>query len=322
MLQTDLRRTVEPRDRDEAGAEREHGRRPSREHHEGAWRAQDGGAGRLRDSERPGERPVNRRDFLRQARRWRLGVRRRRTAWSRRSRPGPDYGSVGRDRRAPASSFSTTTARTAASFCPKRWAPAARFSITTATAGRTSCWSTAWTGRAISAERSTLQLYRNNRNGTFTDVTRSAGPRRRDVRHGRRRWRFQQRRLSRSARDLRRPEPAVSQYRQGHLLDVTQASGLGGRTAFSTSALWFDFDRDGLLDLFVCNYVDGRPSTMCSAASTASRNPIARRRRIAATPAGCFAIAATARSKTSPRRAASSTRSSKSLGVAMLDYRR
>jgi hypothetical protein len=24
---------------------------------------------------------------------------------------------------------------------------------------------------------------------------------------------------------------------------------------FSTSALWFDFDRDGLLDLFVCNYV-------------------------------------------------------------------
>ena len=24
---------------------------------------------------------------------------------------------------------------------------------------------------------------------------------------------------------------------------------------FSTSALWFDYDRDGLLDLFVCNYV-------------------------------------------------------------------
>jgi hypothetical protein len=38
-------------------------------------------------------------------------------------------------------------------------------------------------------------------------------------------------------------------------VDVTRESGLGGRTAFSTSALWFDFDRDGLLDLFVCNYV-------------------------------------------------------------------
>ena len=36
---------------------------------------------------------------------------------------------------------------------------------------------------------------------------------------------------------------------------LTRESGLGGRAAFSTSALWFDFDRDGLLDLFVCNYV-------------------------------------------------------------------
>ena len=42
---------------------------------------------------------------------------------------------------------------------------------------------------------------------------------------------------------------------KGTFVDVTKASGLGGRTAFSTSALWFDFDRDGQLDLFVCNYV-------------------------------------------------------------------
>jgi hypothetical protein len=40
---------------------------------------------------------------------------------------------------------------------------------------------------------------------------------------------------------------------------VTRASGLAGRQAFSTSALWFDFDRDGLLDLFVCNYVRWSP---------------------------------------------------------------
>src|SRR5437870_13580838 len=41
-------------------------------------------------------------------------------------------------------------------------------------------------------------------------------------------------------------------------VDVTQSSGLAGRQALSTSALWFDFDRDGLLDLFVCNYVKWR----------------------------------------------------------------
>ena len=52
---------------------------------------------------------------------------------------------------------------------------AARSSTTTPTAGRTSCSSTAWTGPVTSRERSTLRLYRNNRNGTFTDVTKRAG---------------------------------------------------------------------------------------------------------------------------------------------------
>jgi hypothetical protein len=40
---------------------------------------------------------------------------------------------------------------------------------------------------------------------------------------------------------------------------VTSASGLGKRLGFSTSALWFDYDRDGRLDLFVCNYVKWSP---------------------------------------------------------------
>jgi hypothetical protein len=46
---------------------------------------------------------------------------------------------------------------------------------------------------------------------------------------------------------------------KGTFVDVTRNSGLGNRQAFSTSALWFDFDRDGLLDLFVCNYVKWSP---------------------------------------------------------------
>jgi hypothetical protein len=42
---------------------------------------------------------------------------------------------------------------------------------------------------------------------------------------------------------------------KGTFVDVTNPSGLCKREGFSTSALWFDYDRDGLLDLFVCNYV-------------------------------------------------------------------
>ena len=108
-------------------------------------------------------------------------------------------------------------------------------------------------------ERSTLRLFRNNRNGTFTDVTRAAGL---DL-------------------ELYGIGVAVGDYdndgypdlyitcvgqsrllrnnRQGGFVDVTWRSGLGGREAFSTSALWFDYDRDGLLDLFVCNYVRWTP---------------------------------------------------------------
>jgi hypothetical protein len=46
---------------------------------------------------------------------------------------------------------------------------------------------------------------------------------------------------------------------KGTFVDVTHSSGLGKREGFSTSALWFDYDRDGLLDLFVCNYVKWSP---------------------------------------------------------------
>jgi enediyne biosynthesis protein E4 len=102
---------------------------------------------------------------------------------------------------------------------------------------------------------STLSLYRNNRNGTFTDVTERAG------------LAVQMYGMGVAIADYDNdgfPDvliTAVGQNRlfrntgKGRFVDVTEKAGLGGRTAFSTSAVWFDFDRDGLLDLFVCNYV-------------------------------------------------------------------
>ena len=107
--------------------------------------------------------------------------------------------------------------------------------------------------------RSTLRLYHNNRNGTFTDVTVRAGL---DVEmYG----------MGVAVGDYDNdgfPDiliTCVGQNRlfrntgRGTFVDVTTSSGLGKREGFSTSALWFDYDRDGLLDLFVCNYVKWSP---------------------------------------------------------------
>ena len=114
-----------------------------------------------------------------------------------------------------------------------------------------------WPGRRRS--RTTLRLYRNNRNGTFSDVTRAAG------------LAVEMYGMGAAIGDYNNdgfPDilvTAVGQNRlfrntgKGTFADVTRAAGLAGRQAFSTSALWLDFDRDGWLDLFVCNYVRWSP---------------------------------------------------------------
>ena len=114
-----------------------------------------------------------------------------------------------------------------------------------------------WPGHKT--QKSTLKLYRNNRNGTFTDVTRAAG------------LEVEMYGMGVAVGDYNNDGFAdvlitcVGQNRlfqntgKGTFAEVTKKSGLLGRQAFSTSALWFDYDRDGLLDLFVCNYVNWSP---------------------------------------------------------------
>jgi enediyne biosynthesis protein E4 len=107
--------------------------------------------------------------------------------------------------------------------------------------------------------RTTLSLYKNNRDGTFRDVTKQAGL---DVpMYG----------LGVAAGDFNNdgfPDLFISCVGQSRLfqntgrgtfIDVTDVSGLGRKQGFSTAAMWVDYDRDGLLDLFVCNYVRWSP---------------------------------------------------------------
>src|SRR5208337_546203 len=110
-----------------------------------------------------------------------------------------------------------------------------------------------WPGHKTN--RTTLRLYRNNGNGTFTDVTSRAGL---DVElYG----------MGVAVGDYNNdgfPDIFITCVGESHLLrntgkgtfvDVTKACGLAGKEGLSTSAIWFDYDRDGFLDLLVCNYV-------------------------------------------------------------------
>jgi hypothetical protein len=98
-------------------------------------------------------------------------------------------------------------------------------------------------------------LYRNNRDGTFTDVTEKAGVPGGGYGMG----------LAVGDYDGDGfPDLYVTQYERsilyhndgaGAFTNVTEKAGLAA-PGWASSAVWFDYDNDGRLDLFVCRFVD------------------------------------------------------------------
>ncbi len=173
-----------------------------------------------------------------------------------------------------------------------------------------------WPGRA--GARSYPALYRNNRNGTFTDIVRGSGL---DVEvYG----------IGGAAADFDNDGhtdvyvTALGGNRLfkglggGKFVDVTKKAGVAD-SGFSTSALWFDYDKDGNLDLFVTHYVDwsmpkdlfctldGKSKSYCTPESYKGQSPTLFHNR----GDGTF--------EDVTRRAGLYDTSSKGLGVAMLD---
>jgi hypothetical protein len=107
----------------------------------------------------------------------------------------------------------------------------------------------------------TLKLYRNNHDGTFSDVTRKSG------------LEIAVFGMGVAIGDYDNDgfdDIFITAVGQSHLFhnngngtftDVTKAAGLWGPNEFSTSAAWVDYDRDGKLDLVVANYVQWSEQT-------------------------------------------------------------
>ncbi len=104
-------------------------------------------------------------------------------------------------------------------------------------------------------------LYRNNRDGTFTDVTEKAGVRGNAYGMGAAVGDFN----GDGFADLYVTQyPRSILYRNngdGTFTDVTEKAGVAA-PGWSSSAVWFDYDNDGRLDLFVCRFGDFDKSKM------------------------------------------------------------
>ena len=181
--------------------------------------------------------------------------------------------------------------------------------------------STRWPGDGGNA--AVAALYRNDGDGTFTDISAGSGL---DVElYG----------IGGTAADYDN-DGHVDVYLtalggnrlfrgrgDGTFADVTATSGVGGGDdEFSTGALWFDYDNDGALDLFVVNYVDWSPAadlfcsldgenkSYCTPEVYSGQGPRLYRNQ----GDGTFEDVTTAAGFDA------SSSSSKSLGVAILDY--
>jgi enediyne biosynthesis protein E4 len=103
-------------------------------------------------------------------------------------------------------------------------------------------------------------LYHNNGDGTFTDVTEKAGVGAAGL--------YGQGVAVGDFDNDGYPDLYVTGY--GHAIlyhnngdgtfsDVTEKAGVADKGGWSTSAGWFDYDKDGYLDLLVCNYIEWNP---------------------------------------------------------------
>ncbi|MBX6360487.1 MAG: CRTAC1 family protein [Acidobacterium ailaaui] len=175
-----------------------------------------------------------------------------------------------------------------------------------------------WPGHGT-GKKSYPALYHNNHDGTFTDVTQQAG------------LAVQMYGMGCAAADYDNDgyddlyitaldgNHLFHNQGNGHFVDVTARAGVRD-PGFATGAVWFDYDKDGKLDLYVAHYVqwsqetdqyctlDGRHKSYCTPELYKGQS------------ATLFHNLGNGRFEDVTRKAGLYDPSSKSLGVALLDY--
>src|ERR1700752_342073 len=170
------------------------------------------------------------------------------------------------------------------------------------------------------AGATTPKLYHNNQNGTFTDVTRSAG------------LAIPMYGFGVAVGDYDNDgfdDIFVSALGQSHLFhnngngtftDVTKAAGMWGPSEFSTSAAWVDYDRDGKLDLVVANYVQWTEQTDLYCTLDGAHKSYCTPESYKGTSVRLWHNLGNGKFEDATQKAGLGDPTSKSLGVAILDY--
>jgi len=176
-----------------------------------------------------------------------------------------------------------------------------------------------WPGHAH-AGATTPKLYHNNRDGTFTDVTRKAGLA--VFMFG----------LGVAVGDYDNDgfdDLFITALGQSHLFhnngngtftDVTKAAGLWGPSEFSTSAAWVDYDRDGKLDLVIANYVQWTEQTDLYCTLDGAHKSYCTPESYKGTSVRLWHNLGGGKFEDATQKAGLGDPTSKSLGIAILDY--